>query len=588
MERKLAAIIAADLVGYSRLMEADETGTLSAVSQVIKDTIEPLISRHRGRIVKLMGDGVLAEFGSIVDAVTCAIEWQAAMNQKAERLQFRIGIHLGDIIYQDGDIFGNGVNIAARLEALADPGGICLSGAVHAEIKNRFDISFENLGLQDVKNISEPVHAFRIANLNHSDAAHLKTSTAYMLPEKPSVAVLPLTNMSGDPEQDYFSDGISEDIIIGLSRFKTLFVIARNSSFSFKGQTLDIKEIGRKLGVQYLVEGSVRRAGNRVRITVQLIEAETGNHIWAERYDRDLEDVFAVQDDVTKSIVAVLPGRVQEDVASRSSRKPTSNMKAHELMLQAKALRDRLNVEDTAKARQLLEQAIALDPGYARAHMYLADTYVVDLWLGLAVDDASAISLRLSKKGAGLDSKDVYIQDQLGFAYLCEGMWDDAEVQFEKTLSQIVNEAESMAWCGYAFMLLGRHEKASEVVAHATQLDPLHPPALDWILGQVHFFSKRYEDVIRVLMGDALLNSVAHMYLVAAYAHLGRREDARVALSTFIEVRRHEFEVRGVVVESNDIQSLAGGYRQLLRDAADWSHIADGLQKAGLPDTSQP
>ncbi len=534
-----------------------------------------------------MGDGVLAEFGSIVDAVTCAIGWQAAMKQKAERLQFRIGVHLGDIIHQDGDIFGNGVNIAARLEALADPGGICLSGAVHSEIKNRFDIPFDDLGLQDVKNISEPVHAFRIANLNHSDAARLDPSTAYMLPEKPSVAVLPLTNMSGDPEQDYFSDGISEDIIIGLSRFKTLFVIARNSSFSFKGQALDIKEIGRKLGVQYLVEGSVRRAGNRVRITVQLIEAETGNHIWADRYDRDLEDVFAVQDDVTKSIVAVLPRRVQEDVASRSSRKPTSNMKAHELMLQGKALRDRLNVEDTAKARQLLEQAIALDPGYARAHMYLADTYVVDLFLGVAADNASTTSLRLSQKGAGLDSKDVYIQDQLGFAYLCEGMWDDAEVQFEKTLSQIVNEAESMAWCGYAFMLLGRHEKASEVVMRATQLDPFHPPALDWILGQVHFFSRRYEEVIRVLMGDALLNSVAHMYLVAAYAHLGRREDARVALSTFIEVRRHEFDVRGVVVESNDIQSLAGGYRQLLRDAADWSHIADGLQKAGLPDASQ-
>lgn len=583
MERRLAAIVAADLVGYSALMEQDEAGTLSAVSRVLETTIEPVISGHNGRIVKLMGDGVLAEFASVLDAVKCAVLWQERMQRAEENLTFRIGINLGDIIVQGGDIFGTGVNVAARLEALADSGGICLSGAVHAEVKNKLDVAFEDLGLQSVKNIGEQVRAYRVAGLKSGQHDTPPKVMAQSAPDKPSIAVLPFENRSGDSSSEFLSDGISEDIIIGLSRFKTLFVIARNSSFSFKGKNVDAKDIGRKLGVQYIVEGSVRQAGNRVRVAAQLIEAETGNHVWAERYDSELQDIFDVQDEVTKSIVAVLPGQVQQDVADRASRKPTSNMKAHELMLQAKALRDRLNVEDIAQARVLLENAIALDPKYARAHMYLADTYVVDLFLGVATEGASKKSFDLSRRGAALDTHDVYIQDQLGFAYLCEGLWDDAEVQFEKTLSQIVNEAESMAWCGYAFLLLGRHEKAGDIVLKATQLDPLHPPALDWILGQVHFCAKRYEDVIRVLMGDALLNSMAHVFLVASYAHLGRLSDARSALKTFIDARRREFDLRGIEIGENSVETLAGGFRGIWRNRADWTHIADGLIKAGLP-----
>jgi len=587
VERRLAAIVAADLIGYSNLMEQDEAGTLSAMSHVLESTIEPLVSEHNGRIVKLMGDGILAEFGSVLDAVKCAVAWQEKMKRDEINLQFRIGINLGDIIFQGGDIFGTGVNVAARLEALADRGGICVSGAVHSEVKNKLEVTFEDLGLQTVKNISEQIRAYRVSGLSSGQHDVLQTKASNSLPDKPSVAVLPFENMSGDSSKAFLSDGISEDIIIGLSRFKTLFVIARNSSFSFKGAHVDIKDVGRKLGVQYIVEGSVRQAGNRVRVTAQLIEAATGNHVWAERYDSELKDIFDVQDEVTKSIVAVLPGQVQQDVADRSSRKPTNNMKAHELMLQAKALRDRLNVEDIAQARILLENAIALDPKYARAHMYLADTYVVDLFLGVATEGASKLSFDLSRKGAALDTNDVYIQDQLGFAYLCEGLWDDAEVQFEKTLSQIVNEAESMAWCGYAFLLLGQHQKASDVVLKATRLDPLHPPALDWILGQVHFFARRYEDVIRVLMGDALLNSMAHVFLVASYAHLGRSAEAQTALKTFISERHREFELRGIEFGENTIETLAGGYRGVWRKQEDWDHIVDGLVKAGLPMSAQ-
>lgn len=401
--------------------------------------------------------------------------------------------------------------------------------------------------------------------------------------DKPSVAVLPFTNMSGDPEQDYFSDGITEDIITGLSRFRTLFVVARHSSFAFRNENLGVREIGQRLGVQYIVEGSVRRAGTKVRISVQLADALTGTHVWADRYDREFDDIFAVQDEVTRSIVAVLPGRVQEDVADRASRMPTENMKAYEYMLRGKSLRDGLNAEDTAEARELFKKALELDPRYARAYMYLADTYVVDGWLGLAEEGAAGKSLALSRKGAGFDNNDVYIQDQLGYAFLCEGLWDEAEVQFEKTLSKIVNEAESMAWCGYAFLLLGRRAKAREVVREAIRLDPMHSPSIDWILGQIHFFTGDYAAVVRVLIGEALLNSLAHAFLVSAYAHLDQPGEAAAALAEFIRMRRQEFASRGIDVKDDTVEGLAGAYRAMWRDPGDWEHLADGLRKAGLP-----
>jgi TolB-like protein len=561
MDRRLAAILATDVVGYTRLIRADEEGTIAALKSLRADLIDPKIAAHHGRIVKLMGDGMLAEFPSVVDAVRAAVETQQAVAEhnsvlpEDKRIEFRV---------------------------MAEPGGICISGMVYEGVRDRIDIPFEDLGEQEVKNIDRPVRVWRwTAGAGLAASVSAKMDEPLPLPDKPSIAVLPFDNMSADPEQEYFADGISEDIITELSRFRTLFVIARNSSFAFKGGSVDIAEIGRRLAVQYVVEGSVRRAGNRVRITAQLVEAETGNHLWAERYDREIEDIFAVQDEVTRSIVAILPGRVQDDVAARAARKPTDNMKAYELMLQGKSLRDGLNAEDTAEARRLLEKAIKLDPRYARAHMYLADTYVVDLWLGLAAPDASGRSLELSRRGAALDNNDAYIQDQLGFAYLCEGLWEDAEAQFEKTISKIVNEAESMAWCGYGFMLLGRHEKARDIVLEAMRLDPLHPPALDWILGQIHYFTQRYD---RYLIGEALLNSLAHAFLVGAYAHLGRDREARIALDAFVIERHREFSSRKIFVENDTIESLAGSYRKMWRNRADWEHLANGLRKAGLPD----
>ncbi len=419
-----------------------------------------------------------------------------------------------------------------------------------------------------------------------SETSNFETAknTDFSISDKPSIAILPFANLNDDPEQEYFSDGISGDIITELSRFHTLSVAARYSSFAFKKRNTDIKEIGKSLGVQYIVDGSVQRANNMFRITAQLIEVGTGKHLWAERYDREISDIFAVQDEVTRSIVAVLPGRVQDSVADISSRMPTENKKAYEYMLQGKQLRDGLNAKDTAKARLILEKALELDPNNARAYMYLADTYVIDSWLGLAEKDASKISLQLSRKGAGLDNTDVFIQDQLGFALLFEALWDDAEVQFAKTLSRISNEAESMAWCGYAYLLLGQHEKASEIVLEAIQLDPFHAPALDWVLGQVTFFTGNYAETIRTLIGEALLNSLAHAFLTSAYAHLGKIEEAQSALAKFISVRHEEFSSRNLRVAGNTINSLAGAYKRMWRRDADWEHLVDGLRKAGLPD----
>ncbi len=578
MERKLAAILAADVVSYSSMMAENEDATLMQLKEHRATLFDPKVAEYRGRLVKLIGDGTLVEFPSVLDAVQCAIDIQNELAGQNSGIKLRIGVHLGDVIVDGNDVYGNGVNLAARLEACADAGGVCISSIVHESLGSRVEGSFVDGGEQEFKNISKSVRVFHWAQ-GKSDTARPKPRVR----EKPSIAVLPFANMSGARDQQYFSDGITEDIITGLSRFRTLFVVARNSSFHFRNSDLTESEIAAKLGVQYLVEGSVRRAGNRVRISAQLIAAETGQHIWADRYDRDFEDLFSVQDEVTQNIVALLPGRVQHDVAERVTDTPTENMKAYELLLKGKALRDGLNATDNAKAKTFFQKALELDPGYARAYMYLADTYVVDLWLGLAETNAPTHALETARKGAALDNRDVYIQDQLGYAYLCAGLWDQADTQFCKTLSMIVNEAESMAWCGYGFLLLGQHEKARDVVVKAMRLDPLHPPALDWILGQVYFFAGRYDDAVSKLIGEARLNSLADAFLTAAYAHAGRQREAESALQSFVVNRKKELTERGFHVVTDNLISLAGGFKGMWRRETDWDHLASGLLKARLP-----
>jgi adenylate cyclase len=337
MERRLAAILVADVVGYSRLVRADEEGTIEALKVIRSDLIDPKIAEHNGRIVKLMGDGMLAEFPSVVDAVRAAAEIQQAAaernaNRPADkRIEFRVGVNLGDVVIDGDDIHGDGVNVAARLEALAEPGGLCISSAVYEQVRDRIGLPFQDMGEQEFKNIDRPVRVWRLAVTSEQPPSKDTVEAEPLpLPDKPSIAVLPFENMSHDPDQGFFADGIAEDIITELSKFRSLFVIARNSSFSFRGQAIDVKELSEKLGVRYIVEGSVRRAGNRVRITAQLIDAVADAHLWAERYDRDLNDIFAVQDEVTLAIVTAIEPTLGSAERERAHRKPTESLGAWE------------------------------------------------------------------------------------------------------------------------------------------------------------------------------------------------------------------------------------------------------------------
>src|SRR5438552_4893163 len=377
-ERRLSAILAADMVGYSRLMEADETGTLARLRTHRLELIDPVIAKNKGHIIKTTGDGMLVEFQSVADAVECAAEIQRRMARRntdvspARRIQYRIGINLGDVIVEDGDIFGDGVNVAARLQELAAPNGICVSAAVRDQVGDRLDVAFEDLGEQCVKNIVRPIRIFRVLLDKESRVRFEGVSPEPGPATKPSLVVLPFVNMSGDPEQEFFVDGLSEDIITELSRFRDLLVISRNSAFVHKGKAVKVQDIAREFGVHYVVEGSVRKAGDRVRVTVQLIDAETDRHIWAERYDRKIEDIFAIQDEVTRAIVGTLPGRIEAAGHDRAKRKPPQSMVAYEYVLTGKILHHRSTREDNAEAQRMLDRAITLDPKYAHAHAWMA------------------------------------------------------------------------------------------------------------------------------------------------------------------------------------------------------------------------
>jgi adenylate cyclase len=383
LQRRLAAILSADVVGYSTLMGIDEAGTLARLKAMRRDFFDPLIMAHSGRTFKLMGDGALVEFASAVDAVTCAIEIQKQVQERNaggpedSRIQFRIGINVGDIIVEGDDIYGDGVNVAARIQALADPGGIYISRGAAEQVRDKVPIKIEARGEQTVKNIARPIEVFCIiandrdatARATHKSESHVQSP---IVADKPAIAVLPFVNMSGEPEQEFFADGITEDILTELSRFRELLVISRNSVFAYKNKAINVQKVAKELSVQYVVEGSVRKSGSRVRITVQLIDAETDRHLWADRYDRELADVFAIQDEVTSSIVAILPGRVAAAAQDRVQRKPPENLVAYECVLAGKLLHHRSTRADNQEALRMLERAIALDPGYAHAHAWKA------------------------------------------------------------------------------------------------------------------------------------------------------------------------------------------------------------------------
>ena len=581
-ERRLAAVLATDMVGFSRLMEVDETGTLARLKTHRIELIDPAIAKNHGRIIKTTGDGMLVEFHSIVDAVLCAAEIQRRMARRnadvppARWIQFRIGINLGDVIVENDDIFGDGVNIAARLETLAEPGGICVSAAVRDQIRQRLeDIEFEDIGEQSVKNIARPIRVFRVRfeQVTAAPPEQAKDgAAATRVPKKPSIAVLPLVNMSGDPEQDFFADGLTEDIITELSRFHELLVISRNSTFVYKGKAVNVQNVARELAVDYVLEGSVRKAGGRVRVTVQLIDAETDRHVWAERYDRDLEDIFAIQDEMTRAIVATLPGRVEAATHDRAKRKPTDNMAAYECVLAAKVLHHRSNRDDNAQAQHLLDRALALDPNYAHAHAWkacvLGQTWVYN-WCADRESTFGQVARELEITLA-LDDNDSDVHRILAALNLNRDDHDKAAYHQERALALnpnydlvVVQQGELLTW-------LGRPDDGIDWIKKAMRLNPYHPERFWSHLGRACYCAEKYAEAAEAFSRITRPDHTHHAFLAATFAQMG---DAVAASAHAAEVLKREPAFR----VANHLTT------QHYKREADRLRYETGLLKAGLP-----
>ena len=587
MERRLAAILAADVAGYTALMGADESGTLRRLTDLRREFLEPLINEHHGRVVKLMGDGLLVEFASVVDAVACALAWQdgvterEAAAEKDKRLRFRIGINLGDVIVEGEDIHGDGVNIAARLEGLAEPGGICLSDDAYRQARGKTGTSFEDLGEQDLKNVAEPVRVFRIAGYSAGGKGVAPAREPLALPDKPSIAVLPFTNMSGDPEQEYFSDGITEDIITELSRFRSLFVIARNSSFHYKGQSPKVQDVGRELGVRYVVEGSVRKAGNRVRVSAQLVEAETGNHIWAERWDRELEDIFDLQDEITRTIAATIGGRVEAEGRQRAVRAHPSSLKAYDYVLRAQAFYNQVSKQAHSEARPLLERAIEIDPHNARAHMLLGAIHDMASWTGWTVDPdhSLALAIRHGRTAILLDDTDSLAHAHLGEALLHHLRHSEAESHFDRALELNPNDIAARALYASFLTATERADQSLEQLEVARHLDPFGLYWIPWLRAEALFALHRYDEAVTALQQvNAPINN-ARGLLAACLAQAARLDEARATLREFLTVAEREMAVLPERLEDWEAfwrreSSTQGG------DHMD--HLLNGLRKAGL------
>jgi adenylate cyclase len=539
--RRLAAILAADVAGYSRLIGADESGTLQALKAIRAELIDPTIAAHNGRLVKTTGDGLLIEFSSVVDALRCATEVQAGMTDRNatvptdKRIEFRIGINMGDIVVEDGDIFGDGVNVAARLEALAEPGGICVSARVQEDAAGKLDLAFEDLGEQALKNIARPVRAYRIAT--GAVSATTAEPPTLALPDKPSIAVLPFANMSGDPEQEYFADGMVEEIITALSRIRWLFVIARNSSFTYKGQAVDVKQVGRELGVRYVLEGSVRKAAGRVRITAQLIEAETGAHLWADRFDGSLEDVFELQDKVVSSVAGVIEPTLRVAEVRRSRERKTKDPTAYDLYLRALPYAFPPDRDRIGQVFDLLGRAIERDPHYGPALALAARChYEMDIsgWTDKREDNRRQ-GIELARQALRVAADDPEV---LGYAAFTLGYFgediDAAVALVDRALTLNPSFSTGWYWSGVLRNWLGRPDLALEHFANYLRLSPRDRlPFYLSAIGISLFFNRKFEDATAKLV-ESVERLPPHVptyrFLAASYAHMGRLDEARAII----------------------------------------------------------
>jgi TolB-like protein/Flp pilus assembly protein TadD len=581
MERRLAAIMAADVVGYSRLIRADEEGTLTALNALRAELIDPKLREHNGRIVKLMGDGMLAEFASVVDAVRAAVETQEAVAERNlglpddKRIEFRVGINLGDVVIDGDDIQGDGVNVAARLESLAQPGGICISGGVYEQVQDRLDMPFEDLGEKEVKNIPRPIRVWQWSLGIASVAAPMNADAPLSLPDRPSIAVLPFDNMSGDPEQDYFADGMVEDIITGLSRIKWMFVIARNSSFAYKGKSVNVKEIGRELGVRYILEGSVRKALDRVRVTGQLIEAETGTHVWADRYDRTLDNVFAIQDELTMSVVAVIEPSLRKAEIERVKRKRPDNLDAYDLLLRAIPLVYPAMPDGAQQALPLLESALDLEPNYALAHGFAAWSHEIIYARAGGREENIRAALDHAHGAIGHGSDDAIALSLGGFVLgLVAHDRDGARHAFEAALALSPSCALTYNLGSVVMIFAGDADRGLEWGERALRLSPVDPmnyaPLLSVAL--CHFHRGDYEAAAAAARKTFQANpnwSSAHFLLAATNAKLGHLDAAKSSAARVLELQPG-FTVSGLCATFDIHESLA-------------APLSEALEAAGLP-----
>lgn len=623
-KRKLSAILCADVVGYSRLMGEDETATYQALKSCDAEIIEPLVKDHNGRIFKRLGDGFLIEFSSAVDSVKCALAWQKQIKERDQQLSFRIGINLGDVIVEGDDIYGDGVNIAARIEGLADPGSVCISRSIYDQVKKKLAVGFEYLGEQSVKNISDPVRVYKLLS-DPADAGkvvgereprtdkwrwlvpailvlillsagllaflHLKFGTAgdpaaiekmaFKLPDKPSIAVLPFVNMSDDPQQEYFVDGMTEDLITDLSQMSGLFVIARNSTFLYKGKTVTIRQVAEELGVRYVLEGSVRKSGEQVRINTQLIDATTGEHLWAKRYDGELDNIFGLQDKITQKIFAALAVELSAGEKAKAGLKDTDNVEAYDAFLKGWELYRKWTPVDFHKSIPFFEKAIELDPQYGKAYAAIASVYTEgyqSAWDWSHIVGVSAEAM------PGLAGK--YLQEALKFpttlAHQVASKWyvillfpEEAMASAEKAIALDPNDAvgyEAMAW---ALIYSGKPENAIEFVNRAIRLDPLNIANYFYTLGTAHFGMEEYQDAASFYEKAFKLNPelglVQRAYLTASYVYLGL--DGKVKVEVDIPEIRDVRELYDLYVKYESAR---------YKNPEDAARLIDGLSQVGL------
>lgn len=592
-ERRLAAILAADVVGYSRLVEADEAGTLDALKAVRQTVLEPLLAEHRGRVVKWMGDGVIVEFNSVVAAVRCAASLQSRLaasqagTQPDRSIVLRIGAHLGDVVVEADDLLGDGVNIAARLEQLCPPGGVLISAAAHDQLAGKLDLPFVDAGEQRLKNIARPVRAFKLA----PEGTHVRLPPQPAPADKPAVAILPFQNLSDDPDQVYFSDGVTEDIITELSRFRELLVIAQNSSFAFRGKATDVREIGRALGASHIIEGNVRRAGNRVRISAQLVDASTGTHLWAERYDRALADVFAVQEEIAQSIVARVAERVIDQRETAARRRPPQDLQAYDLFLRAVRFGGTsFTPEVLAQLEAYYKQVIAIDPTFARAYSGLAfihrdrSTQVI-AEIRSQPDEEMQLALDLAEKAVALDPNDARIQSTIGFIRAYMRDFDVAEQHFD--LARALNPNDAVVQILYAVLQSsrGRPERGLAAVEIACRLNPRHPRWYNASRARLLFQRGDYDQAAALFeskMWDEPARYLRDLgWRVAACAHAGQLDKATRWGEEFVREMTCHWQGDPGAGVSAYIEWLV--WFSLLEHAPDVERLRAGLRLAGLP-----